>query len=171
LCRKNYLKGFDAKKLLFFNDPSTLCEMSTTLVPKVILLADDDPDDAEMFALVLSDIDPTLKLHHVKDGLAVFEHLKHPDNQLPDMIFLDINMPEMNGWQCLSMLKGSTRTKDIPVLIYSTSSHSRDKQTATELGATAFITKPPDYKTLRKILSSVAAGIGNGVKSTTDKLG
>jgi CheY-like chemotaxis protein len=52
-----------------------------------------------------------------------------------------------------------------------TSSHSRDKQTATELGATAFITKPSDYKTLRKILSSVAATIDNGFKSTTDKLG
>jgi CheY-like chemotaxis protein len=145
--------------------------MIKPLIPKVILLADDDPDDAEMFALVLSDIDSSLTLHHVKDGLAVFEHLKHPGNQVPDIIFLDINMPEMNGWQCLSMLKHNDRTKNIPVLIYTTSSHSRDKQTAIELGASAFITKPSDYNTLRKILSAIASSHGSDIKSTINKSG
>lgn len=145
--------------------------MIKPLIPKVILLADDDPDDAEMFALVLSDIDSSVKLHHVKDGLAVFEHLKHPGNQVPDIIFLDINMPEMNGWQCLSMLKNNDATKDIPVLIYTTSSQARDKQTAMELGASAFITKPSDYKTLRKILSAIAASYDSDIKNTIDSSG
>jgi CheY-like chemotaxis protein len=143
--------------------------MIEPLTPKVILLADDDPDDAEMFALVLSDINPAMQLYHVKDGLAVFEHLKDPEKQAPDIIFLDINMPEMNGWQCLSMLKNNHRTKAIPVLIYTTSSHSKDRQTAMELGASAFITKPSDYKTLRKILSAIAASEGSDIKNTIDK--
>jgi CheY-like chemotaxis protein len=137
----------------------------SNLLHKIILLADDDPDDAEMFADVLSELDSSVRFCHVKDGLAVFEFLKSSADQKPDAIFLDINMPEMNGWQCLSSLKNDPLTRDIPVLMYSTSSHQRDKQTAKEFGASAFITKPSDYSTLRQILSPITEGLSNGVKT------
>jgi CheY-like chemotaxis protein len=68
-------------------------------------------------------------------------------------------MPEISGWQCLTALKSDAITKHIPVLMYSTSSHHRDRQKATELGATGFITKPSDLKTLRTILSTIAANL------------
>lgn len=123
---------------------------------KTILLADDDAEDAEMFSLVLAEIDSTVRFYHVNNGSAVFDFLKNNKDQTPDVIFLDINMPEMSGWQCLSALKTNNETKNIPVLIYSTSSHPRDKQIAIELGAHAFITKPSDYKSLKRILSEVA---------------
>ena len=134
--------------------------MSKNLLHGSILLADDDPDDAEMFFMVLKEVAPTVTFHHVKDGLAVFQFLKQAEH-IPDVIFLDINMPEMTGWQCLTKLKGSAATKNIPVVIYSTSSHPLDKQTAIDLGATAFITKPSDYKILQKLLSAIAANLGN----------
>jgi CheY-like chemotaxis protein len=137
---------------------------------KIILLADDDLDDAEMFAETLAHIDSSVKFYHVKNGLGVFDHLKQPNNQRPDIIFLDINMPEMSGWQCLTTLKNDPLTKDIPVLIYSTSSHHRDKQTALELGASAFITKPSDYKKLQHLLSIITANLHKDIKSISSLL-
>jgi CheY-like chemotaxis protein len=124
---------------------------------KTILLADDDADDAEMFALVLAEVDPGVVLHHVTNGEEVFDLLKGHSAPSPDVIFLDLNMPRMNGWQCLERLKADPVTKHIPVFIYTTSSHTRDKQTASAHGATAFITKPSDYKALRALLASVIA--------------
>jgi CheY-like chemotaxis protein len=139
-------------------------------VQKIILLVDDDTDDAEMFAEVLTNIDSTIRLYHVEDGLALFEHLANEKNEKPNVIFLDINMPEMNGWQCLSRLRGDLITKDIPVLIYTTSSHARDKQIAMDLGATAFITKPSEYKTLQKLLSAITLGLQSDIKSAINSL-
>ncbi|MBT1705071.1 response regulator [Chryseosolibacter indicus] len=135
--------------------------MTKDIIHKVILLADDDLDDAEMFADVLAEIDSTVELYHVPDGFAVFEWLKNPANPVPDIIFLDINMPQITGWQCLSSLKADELTKDIPVLIYSTSSHHKDKQTAIDLGATAFITKPSDYKILEDFLTAIVNELHN----------
>lgn len=137
---------------------------------KVILLADDDPDDAEIFAEVLAEVDPMVKFYHVEDGLAVLDHFDSPENEKPNVIFLDINMREMNGWQCLTRLKKDQHKKDIPVVIYSTSSHPRDKQTAAELGASAFITKPSDYKILRKILLTITANVNHDLKSAINSL-
>jgi CheY-like chemotaxis protein len=122
---------------------------------KTILLADDDADDAEMFALVLAEVDPGVVVHHVINGEEVFDLIKEQPRLNPDVIFLDLNMPRMNGWQCLEKLKADPTTRDIPVIIYTTSSHTRDKQMAIAHGATAFITKPSDYKALRALLASM----------------
>jgi CheY-like chemotaxis protein len=135
--------------------------MKTETTYKIILLADDDPEDAEMFSLVLDDVDPSVKFSHVDNGLGVFDYLQEKKNPTPDLIFLDINMPEMSGWQCLSLLKENPVTKNIPVMMYSTSSHPKDRQTAFELGATAFITKPSDYKGLQTIVLSVTDTLHN----------
>jgi CheY-like chemotaxis protein len=144
--------------------------MSTRVSEKVVLLADDDPDDAEMFALVLSEVAPSIKFYHVENGLAVFEFLQRMGKQLPDVIFMDINMPQMSGWECLTALKSNATTKEIPVLIYSTSSHAKDKQIATQLGATGFITKPSDYRTLRRILGTIATNLEQDVRQLIHNL-
>lgn len=129
--------------------------MNKIVVKKVILLADDDWDDAEIFSMVLAKVDSSVRFYYVDNGSAVLDFLKQGKNQFPDIIFLDINMPEVSGWQCLTAIKNDTNTKDIPVLIYSTSAHPRDKQLAMDLGASGFITKPSDYKTLEQLLSVV----------------
>lgn len=131
---------------------------------KTILLADDDVDDAEMFGLVLTEVDPGVVLHHVANGEEVFDLITGETGLTPDVIFLDLNMPLMNGWQCLEKLKANSATKDIPVVIYTTSSHTRDKQIAMANGATAFITKPSDYKALRALLVSVISDTYQFVK-------
>lgn len=144
--------------------------MSSQTTTKTILLADDDMDDAEIFGHILEDIDPTLKFYHVTNGAGVIDHLEASGNPTPDIIFLDLNMPEMNGWQCLSQLKSIDKTRDIPVLIYSTSSHQKDKQLAMASGASAFITKPSDYKTLQNLLFKISTSLHRDLLSTILKL-
>src|SRR4051812_42713633 len=122
---------------------------------KFFLLADDDADDAELFGEALVSIEPPVEFYHVEDGEEVFNFLSKTTNKKPDLIFLDLNMPKMSGWQCLARLKNDIYFKDIPVIIYSTSSHQRDKEIAIELGAMGFLTKPSDFKLLKKLLHHI----------------
>lgn len=137
---------------------------------KIILMADDDPDDVEIFISVLRDVDATITVHAVSNGLGIFEYMKNNAGQRPDVIFLDINMPEMSGWQCLSALKLDSNTRDIPVIMYSTSSHHRDKQIAIDLGASGFVTKPSDLKTLERFLEVIAKNLRSDIKSAIRSL-
>ncbi len=123
------------------------------------LLADDDRDDAELFNEALVIVNPAIKFHHVEDGHAVFRFLSKPNEGKPDLIFLDLNMPAMSGWQCLAKLKNDTSLKEIPVIMYSTSSNPREKEIAMELGAVGFVTKPTDFKVLTKILDTIIQNI------------
>lgn len=111
---------------------------------KTILLAEDDTDDRELFSEALSRIDVEIVIHYAENGSEAIMKLEEMATK-PDMIFLDINMPVMNGWQCLKTLKADERYKHIPVIIYSSSSHHREKQIASEMGALLFFTKPNDF--------------------------
>ena len=128
------------------------------------LLADDDHDDAELFNEALSAVNPLIKFHHVEDGEEVFQFLLNSKIEKPDVIFLDLNMPAMSGWQCLAKLKNDTELKIIPVIMYSTSSNPREKEIAIELGATGFVTKPTDFKVLTKILEAISTNLGSDLK-------
>jgi CheY-like chemotaxis protein len=136
---------------------------------KLFLLADDDRDDAELFGEALTVIEPPVNFCHVPDGQAVFTFLNNTANKKPDIIFLDLNMPQMSGWQCLAKLKNDIYLKDIPVIMYSTSTNPRDKEIALELGAIGFVTKPTDFKLLTKVLSAIsntdAESLRKGIKS------
>jgi len=133
-------------------------------VNRFFLLADDDRDDAEIFSEALSTVNPSIKFHHVEDGQEVFQFLSTSKIEIPDVIFLDLNMPAMSGWQCLAKLKNDTALKNIPVIMYSTSSNPREKEIAIELGATGFVTKPTDFKVLTKILEAIFTNLGSDLK-------
>src|SRR6201989_3510630 len=109
---------------------------------RTFLLADDDPDDVEMFREALLIIDPSIVFYHVQDGRGVLDILRDKDIEKPDIIFLDINMPIMNGWECLASLKQYESYRSIPVFIYSTASHIKEVERAIEMGAVCFFTKP-----------------------------
>ena len=80
--------------------------------------------------------------------------------EIPDIVMLDINMPEMNGWECLKHLKSDASFKDIPVIIYTTSSAKSDVDIASSLGADRLVTKPDRFQDLLKILSGIIREIG-----------
>jgi CheY-like chemotaxis protein len=75
--------------------------------------------------------------------------------QLPDVIFLDISMPRISGWECLDMIKSVESTKDIPVIMFSTSSHQKDVERACQCGAACLLTKASDYEELKESLARV----------------
>jgi len=136
---------------------------------KLFLLADDDHDDAELFGEALESIDASVSFHHVENGQAVFAFLNTLGTK-PDIIFLDLNMPAMNGWQCLAKLKNDVYLKDIPVIMYSTSSNPRDKEIALELGAHGFITKPSDFKLLKQMLHDITDNQGADLKTILERI-
>jgi CheY-like chemotaxis protein len=120
------------------------------------LLADDDADDKTLFCEALAEIDPGIVCHTASDGKEALAILSERQNDKPNIIFLDINMPVMDGWQCLGKLKEHSAHRDIPVIMYSTSSYQRDIEQALEKGAFCFFTKPSDYRELRNILRLIA---------------
>jgi len=126
------------------------------LVKSKFLLADDDSDDADIFCEILTSIESSIECLTVGNGRDVFELLSKGDNYRPDVIFIDINMPIMNGWECLRTLKSDPGYNDIPTVIYSTSSAKTDIETAYNLGASFFLCKPEDLEELHQILEIVA---------------
>lgn len=119
-----------------------------------ILLIDDDEDDREIFTAAMLEVAPA---NSCETAINAVEGLKQLTSatKLPDLIFLDLNMPLMHGFECLKSLKGHDRLKEIPVVIYSTSNNQPDVQRAAALGASAYFSKPSDYKHLCEKLRNV----------------
>jgi|SRR6478735_7203905 len=118
-------------------------------------LVDDDIDDVSLFQEMLSEVDPSIKFAHANDGQDALDQLLSKSTT-PDLIFLDLNMPRMDGIQCLKQIKQADELKDIPVIMYTTSSHSQDIEETMLHGAVCFITKPSSIRELESILSSIA---------------
>jgi CheY-like chemotaxis protein len=119
--------------------------------PKICLLVDDDPDDQEVFLTALGDVSPTALCLIAPDGDRALE-LLHNKETIPDYIFLDLNMPRMNGFEFLTAIKKSKVLKDIPVIVYSTTSQQTQVEKAKKLGATEFFTKTYKYNELCLLL-------------------
>lgn len=110
---------------------------------KAILLGEDDIDDEELLKELFSSIDDSFELTFINNGRAVIEYLDGlPDNQLPCLLILDYNMPELNGADILESLKSGHRYTDIPKIIWSTSGTETYRKKCLELGANDYIIKP-----------------------------
>lgn len=121
---------------------------------RTVFLVDDDVDDQEIFALALAEVDDSISCITARNGMEALEQLKER-RWIPDWIFLDLNMPRMNGKQCLKEIKGLQELTHVPVIIYSTSCELRDIEETKALGATAFISKPPRIQELINSLKSI----------------
>jgi CheY-like chemotaxis protein len=120
---------------------------------KRYLLADDDLDDRKLFGDALKAIDPSIVCDFATDGAEVIGKLTKGEVLDLDAIFLDVNMPQLNGWQCLNWLKKNDLFRNIPVIMYSTTSHQRERDIATDFGAVGFFSKPMSFDGLVKVLS------------------
>lgn len=121
---------------------------------RTVFLVDDDVDDQEIFALALAEVDDSISCVTARNGMEALEQLKE-SRWIPDWIFLDLNMPRMNGKQCLKEIKRLQELTHVPVIIYSTSCELRDIEETKALGATAFISKPPRIQELINSLKSI----------------
>jgi CheY-like chemotaxis protein len=128
--------------------------------PFVILLAEDEPADAHLVRVALTESLTQADLHHVLDGREVLEYLRRQgprfaDAPRPDLILLDLNMPRMNGHECLAALKQDPALCTIPVVILTTSHIERDVVTSYHLGAAGYITKPVDMAQFIEAIGSL----------------
>ena len=122
---------------------------------KRFLVIDDDMDDRELFTEALALVDPVIVCDQAADGAEALKRLTAKEIDRPDIIFLDINMPVMDGWQFLKRLKKDEVYRHIPVIVYSTSSTVKDRRIADDLGALCFITKPHAFGSLKNMLGVV----------------
>ena len=120
---------------------------------RIFLVIDDDPDDRYFFSEAIKKIDPGARCVSATNGEEALTQLRNGIQRLPDLIFLDLNMPRMDGRLCLAELKKDPALKAIPVIILSTSSSKNDIEETAKMGAAYFITKPTDISKLHEELS------------------
>lgn len=120
--------------------------------PLHILFADDDKSDRLLFTEAFAELKIKNIVHTVNDGVQLMEWLFKESNRLPDLIFLDLNMPRKNGLECLKEIKNNEKLKDISVAIYSTSDNKKDIEETFHHRANIYISKPSSFNTLKKVL-------------------
>jgi len=130
--------------------------------PLKILIADDDEEDRFLIMSALNKNDIKNKIQTVEDGEALLEYLcntgKYTDSKkysLPDLIFLDLNMPKKNGIEALAEIRSNERLKHIPIIVLSTSQAEQDILNSYKFGVNSFITKPVTFEDLIEITTVI----------------
>jgi CheY-like chemotaxis protein len=118
----------------------------------IVLYVDDDRDDQELFTEIVKEIDPDIDCVIATDGVDAL--LLLPQIDTPACIFIDVNMPRMNGLELLKTIKGHPVYSSIPAIILTTSGSKMDELTALCLGASEYLTKPSSYKEFSKLLKN-----------------
>ena len=123
----------------------------------LILVADDDEDDRFLISEAFNEVTNISKrVVFVSNGLELLEFLHHEwQYELPILILLDLNMPQMDGNETLRALREHVKYKVTPTVVLSTSSAEPDIQNAYSLGANSFFSKPQHFEELVSILKSL----------------
>jgi CheY-like chemotaxis protein len=117
-----------------------------------ILLADDDMDDCLFFKKALEQLSTSAHLTTVHDGEQLMNYLSGIADHLPDVLFLDINMPRKNGHECLFEIRHNKKLKDLPVVMFSTSNSWDTIKMLFKSGAHVYIHKPSDFEQLKQVI-------------------
>lgn len=131
-----------------------------------ILLADDDKDDCNFFKEALKELHLLTNLTTVHDGEQLMHLLTKKITDLPDVIFLDLNMPRKSGYECLSEIKLTKNLNSLPVIIFSTSLDPEIINLLYKSGAKHYIRKPAQFSNLKKILHHALTIIQNNSSQT-----
>jgi CheY-like chemotaxis protein len=136
----------------------TLLTISQILIPELkkmrdILLAEDDEDDVMFFEMALEAIGETYSLRTAHNGVQLLETLEA--GRIPDLLFLDLNMPIKNGYECLKEIKADKELKKCNVVILTTSKNPKHIDACFKLGAACFLVKPRSIQGLQALLKKV----------------
>ena len=134
-----------------YNEPSS-CKLN-------ILLCDDDKDDCEFFKEALDELCLPTALTFLHDGEQLMQLFCDKTLDLPDVLFLDLNMPRKNGFACLVEINSNPELKVLPVIILSTSFDNKMAEILYKNGARHFICKPSDYPQLKHLIQQALASI------------
>ena len=135
-----------------------------------LLLADDDEDDCNFFKEALEDLSFNTKLTTVNDGVNLMNFLTSNPVSLPDILFLDLNMPRKNGYECLSEIKYNEKLSQLPVIIFSTSFDKEVVNSIYQKGAHYYIQKPGEYSKLKKVIFDVLSQIAKNNFTQPDRM-
>ena len=119
------------------------------------LIIDDDLDDQEIFLLILNNVNPAIKCFTADNGLEGLQLLEEKIDFIPKYIFIDINMPKMNGIDCLQKIKAIQRLKNSKIFMYSTTMDTKAFEKSKAMGATDFIVKPTRPADLKNVLTKI----------------
>lgn len=119
------------------------------------LLIDDDAEEHEIFTIAMIRLNPFLNCISVKSGTHAVERLRSDVNFTPDYIFLDLNMPGMDGKQCLAQLQKIERLQGVPIVIFSTSSNETDVKETMSMGSYGYVVKPDTISELVGTLGQI----------------
>lgn len=111
-------------------------------IKKTLFIIDDDEDDQLFLNEAVNDLKIPVECLYASNGEQALQQFRNGDVPVPDYIFLDLNMPRINGKECLTEIRKIPAYEKVPIVIYSTSSHQKDIQEIMQLGATHFVTKP-----------------------------
>lgn len=116
-----------------------------------LLLADDDTDDCLFFKEVLDELQLLNTFQTVSDGVELMNYLNNA-SQLPNVLFLDLNMPRKDGIECLSEIKSNNKLQQLPVIIISTSLNADVVDLLYQKGASFYIRKPGEFSKLKRVV-------------------
>jgi CheY-like chemotaxis protein len=122
--------------------------------PVKILLADDDENDRMLFTDALQELKINTELHTVNDGVELMDYLMTKVDDMPHLLFLDLNMPKKNGFECLVDIR-KIYGKDITIAIFSTSKYENHIDETFRNGANVYMIKPNTFEELKQALNKV----------------
>lgn len=135
-----------------------------------VLYADDDIDDIQLLTEVFEDHTENIEFITFSNGLELLAYLKNlqPNQSLPCLVILDINMPLLNGTDTLVRIRDIEKFKDIPVIMFTTSSSQRDKDFAFKYNA-GFFTKPINYVQLETVANILISQCNEPIRDQVRK--
>jgi CheY-like chemotaxis protein len=146
-----FIKPYFTYKTVPLN-PSMQKSTITKIPSKFIMFGEDDLDEEDFLKEIFSSLDPSFSLLFVDNGRKLIADLEQmPHNQLPCLLVLDYNMPELNGAEILKVLKQTSRYDAIPKIVWSTSGSEVYKKLCFESGANDYVIKPSNIKELEGI--------------------
>jgi CheY-like chemotaxis protein len=137
---------------------------------KIIYIADDDEDDRMLFSDAVLDLKLPALVRAAEDGQQLLDMLSNAVKHLPEIIFLDINMPRKNGFDCLEEIRNTKGDlKKVKIIMLSTSSNPENIELSKELGADLYAVKPSTFQGLKNLLQKIFEMDWNGVKKNDKK--
>ena len=113
---------------------------------KFIMIIDDDPDETAIFCEAIETFDSNVQCINFNQPEKALEYLQNQQSVLPNWIFLDLNMPRIDGIECLKRIKTINHLSSVPVIMYSTSSLKADIENTKKLGANGYLIKPDNFE-------------------------
>ncbi|KAF2334592.1 response regulator [Flavobacterium nitrogenifigens] len=123
---------------------------------KIIFHADDDEDDRMLFMDAVTELNLPIKVQQSEDGQKLLDCLYSPQLEIPEIVFLDINMPGKSGFECLEEIRNAEDPlKHMKIIMLSTSSNIENVELSFELGADFYAVKPSTFHGLKSLLAEI----------------